>query len=81
MTVDRLTAAKLLTALSVCRRRNKDLSTKVAQLTHSREKWKRKAKQRQREIRRLRPRPHPSPLEYGPDVVQRILQIPPRDIK
>lgn len=81
MMIDSVTAARLLTALSACRRRNKDLSTKVVQLTQSRERWKRKATERQREISRLRPRTRPSPLEYGPDVVNRILQIPPRDIE
>lgn len=81
MTVDSVTAARLLTRLATCQRRNKDLSTKVVQLTQSRAAWRRKATERQREISRLRPRKRPSKLEYGPDVVNRILQIPPRDIK
>lgn len=81
MRIDPVTVTRLLTALSVCRRRNKDLSTKVVQLTQSREAWKKKATARQAEIARLRPRKRPSQMEYGPDVVQRILQIPPRDIK
>jgi hypothetical protein len=86
VTVDGDTVAVLLKRLASCRRRNKDLSTKVVQLTQSRDAWKRKAMIRSHEenLRRRRERRrrklHPE-MEYGSDVVQRILAIPPRDIK
>jgi hypothetical protein len=85
VTIDSRTAARILTRLARCQRRNKDLSTKVVQLTHSRDQWKQKATKYRLENKSLRrkhqPRKKPCQMEYGHEYVKRILAIPPRDIK
>lgn len=90
------TVAVLLRRLAACRRRNKDLSTSVAQLRISRDDWKRKATARRGKIYRLQRKAKPKPSPHWTTgltddevadrrlqhrrVVNRILAIPPRRV-